>query len=58
MGAVRHAAYIPRAAATAAYRELYDYYRELHDQFGRGGTDVMHRLRAIRNVARAGNRDG
>jgi L-ribulokinase len=58
MGTVRHAAYIPTAPATAAYRELYDYYRELHDQFGRGGTEVMHRLRAIRNVARAGNRDG
>jgi L-ribulokinase len=29
-----------------AYDELFADYTELHDYFGRGGTDVMHRLKA------------
>ena len=31
----------------AAYDELYAEYRRLHDYFGRGENDVMHRLRAL-----------
>ncbi|HEY2948068.1 MAG TPA: ribulokinase [Micromonosporaceae bacterium] len=58
MGSVRRAAYAPRPAAAAAYRELYAEYRKLHDHFGRGGSDVLHRLRSIRNAARAGGHDG
>ena len=42
--------------ALRAYDELYAEYRRLHDHFGRGGNDVMRRLRAIRNAARAGAR--
>ena len=35
----------PDAAAAAAYDALYRDWLELHDHFGRGGTDVMARLR-------------
>ena len=30
----------------AAYDELFAEYLTLHDHFGRGGNDVMHRLEA------------
>ena len=33
-------------ANVAAYDELYAEYRTLHDYFGRGANDVMHRLKA------------
>jgi L-ribulokinase len=35
------------------YDELYAEYVRLHDYFGRGGNEVMHRLRAIRDRALA-----
>ena len=35
----------------SAYDGLYALYRRLHDHFGRGGNDVMHRLHAMRNEA-------
>lgn len=35
----------PRQEAADAYDILYRDWLELHDHFGRGGTDVMHRLR-------------
>jgi L-ribulokinase len=41
----------PTAANVAAYDELYAEYRALHDHFGRGGNDVMLRLKAIRRRA-------
>ena len=31
-----------------AYDALYAHYSKLHDHFGRGGDDVMHRLRELR----------
>ena len=31
-----------------AYDALYAEYLALHDHFGRGGTDVLHRLRSLR----------
>ncbi len=43
--------YLPDDAAAAAYDVLYAEYTALHDLFGRGGTDVMHRLRALRRGA-------
>lgn len=52
MGSVRREAYRPDPAAVAGYDELYAEYQALHDHFGRGGTDVLHRLRAIRDAAR------
>jgi L-ribulokinase len=48
MGAGTRAVYRPDPEAAAAYDELYAEYRALHDWFGRGGTEVMHRLKARR----------
>jgi L-ribulokinase len=54
MGRRQRAAFRPDPARSARYDPLYREYAELHDYFGRGGNDVMHRLRAIRRAARAG----
>ncbi|GAA3770521.1 ribulokinase [Microbacterium kribbense] len=51
MGRVDRAVYTPDPADAAAYDRLYAEYLLLHDHFGRGGNDVMHRLRAIRREA-------
>ena len=49
MGSKRDAVYIPDPASADVYDELYAEYRRLHDYFGRGGNEAMHRLRAIRD---------
>ncbi|GLZ78226.1 ribulokinase [Actinorhabdospora filicis] len=54
MGGVHANAYLPDPARAAAYDALYAEYRRLHDHFGRGGSDVLHRLRWIRNAAVSG----
>ncbi|GGR18865.1 ribulokinase [Deinococcus ruber] len=46
MGQVQRNVYTPRPAAQAAYDALYSDYRTLHDYFGRGANEVMHRLKA------------
>ena len=46
MGRVERAIYLPDPARAPAYDVLYADYRALHDHFGRGGDDVMHRLKA------------
>ena len=51
MGRRNEGVYQPIAANVAAYDELYREYHALHDYFGRGGNDVMHRLKAIRRAA-------
>ena len=51
MGKVRRDAYRPDPDRADAYDALYAEYRELHDHFGRGATDLMHRLRRIRRRA-------
>jgi L-ribulokinase len=53
MGGRQVAAYRPIEANVAAYQELFAEYLALHDFFGRGGTDVMRRLKAIRRKASA-----
>ena len=53
MGRVHPAVYTPDRARAAAYDELYAEYQALHDHFGRGATDVMHRLRAMRRRSTA-----
>ncbi|MET9218107.1 ribulokinase [Streptomyces sp. NPDC003300] len=53
MGRLRRNAYLPDPARAAAYDDLYAEYRALHDHFGRGGSDVMHRLRTLRGRAQA-----
>ncbi len=39
--------YLPDPKAGAVYDRLYAEYLNLHDYFGRGGNDIMQRLRAI-----------
>jgi L-ribulokinase len=51
MGKVERGVYRPDEARAAAYDRLYAEYGLLHDYFGRGGNDVMHRLRTIRRDA-------
>ncbi|HEY0258307.1 MAG TPA: FGGY-family carbohydrate kinase, partial [Lacisediminihabitans sp.] len=48
MGKVNRAVYRPNEAAADAYDRLYAEYSTLHDYFGRGTNDVMHRLAAMR----------
>ena len=51
MGSVEHAVYVPDERPGAVYDRLYVEYSTLHDYFGRGANDVMHRLRAIKREA-------
>ncbi|MFJ3802622.1 ribulokinase [Streptomyces sp. NPDC090088] len=51
MGKARPAVYQPDPDRVAAYDRLYAEYRLLHDYFGRGTNEVMHRLRGIRAQA-------
>ena len=53
MGRVERDVWKPDPARADAYDALFDIYRELHDRFGAGGGDLMHRLRSIRKAARA-----
>ncbi|MDG4786901.1 ribulokinase [Micromonospora sp. WMMD1102] len=52
MGKVRHGVYQPDPASADVYDRLYAEYERLHDYFGRGGNDVLHRLHALREEAR------
>jgi L-ribulokinase len=51
MGSVQKAVYTPEDKNAEAYSALFEEYKTLHDYFGRGGNDVMHRLRHIRREA-------
>ncbi|WP_410661347.1 ribulokinase [Amycolatopsis sp. lyj-112] len=51
MGSVHRAVFRPIAENVKAYDDLYREYAELHDYFGRGANDVMHRLAARRRAA-------
>ncbi|WP_406333547.1 ribulokinase [Streptomyces sp. NBC_00203] len=53
MGNVRRDVHLPDPERAAAYDRLYAEYRLLHDYFGRGANEVMHRLRRIRAQASA-----
>ncbi|PWU54950.1 ribulokinase [Micromonospora sp. S4605] len=55
MGRVHEGVYRPDPDNVRAYDALFAEYRALHDHFGRGGNDVMLRLRAIRNAALDGS---
>ncbi|MBQ2956640.1 MAG: ribulokinase [Clostridia bacterium] len=52
MGGTLETIYRPNPAAHAVYDRLYREYAALHDFFGRGGNDVMKRLKQIRSEAR------
>ncbi len=49
MGRTTGVAYTPDPRAAGVYDQLYAEYVLLHDYFGRGANDVMHRLRALRD---------
>jgi L-ribulokinase len=51
MGHKQTGVYQPDEDRAAAYDALYAEYATLHDYFGRGENDVMHRLRAIQRAA-------
>ncbi|PWC04753.1 ribulokinase [Mycetocola zhujimingii] len=53
MGKVNKNVFTPDEKAAQAYDRLFAEYRELHDYFGRGGNDVMHRLRQLKREALA-----
>jgi L-ribulokinase len=57
MGRSRRGVYQPIPANVEAYDALFAEYTVLHDYFGRGTNEVMHRLRALRRAAtsRAGD---
>ncbi|GAA2238508.1 ribulokinase [Herbiconiux moechotypicola] len=44
--------YLPDQGRHRAYGELYEQYVQLHEHFGRGGSDVMRALRRISAAAR------
>ena len=48
MGSLVPAAYLPDPDRAAVYDSLFAEYLTLHDHFGRGGNDVLHRLREIK----------
>jgi L-ribulokinase len=51
MGRVERAVYVPDEEHAKQYDDLYAEYVQLHDYFGRGANDVLHRLRALRRAA-------
>ncbi len=51
MGRVEKAKYVPDAERADDYDALYAEYTALHDYFGRGGNEVMHRLKALKRKA-------
>jgi L-ribulokinase len=51
MARLSEARFVPRPEHREAYDALYGEYRRLHDLFGRGGDDVMRRLKRLRNAA-------
>jgi L-ribulokinase len=54
MGRLKEEVYQPNAAHKAVYDQLYAEYLKLHDYFGRGGNDVMKRLKALKQQLLAG----
>jgi L-ribulokinase len=48
MGGLLDEVYRPRSADGKIYDALYAEYKTLHDYFGRGGNDVMKRLKKIK----------
>lgn len=51
LGKVKDIVYKPIPENVAAYNKLYEEYKQLHDYFGRGGSDVMKRLKKIKEEA-------
>lgn len=56
MGKLKDTVYLPDKDRAAVYDILYAEYDRLHDYFGRGGNDVMKRLKALRRDVKGGSR--
>lgn len=54
MGSVNKSVVVPIAENVTAYNALFAEYSLLHDYFGRGTNEVMHRLKAIAREAQTG----
>jgi L-ribulokinase len=54
MGSCTRGVYAPDPASAGVYDQLYAEYVTLHDYFGRGANEVLHRLRALRDRVQAG----
>ncbi|NUT46437.1 MAG: ribulokinase [Saccharothrix sp.] len=52
MGSIKRNAYLPIPENVEAYERMFVEYQELHDYFGRGANEVMHRLKARRRAAK------
>ncbi|GAB2978887.1 ribulokinase [Saccharothrix stipae] len=52
MGSIKRGAYLPIPDNVEAYERMFVEYQELHDYFGRGVNEVMHRLKARRRAAK------
>ncbi len=55
MGKLNKDVYQPNEVAAEAYDALFTEYSKLHDYFGRGENDVMHRLKALKRQASKAN---
>ncbi|TFD29888.1 ribulokinase [Cryobacterium sp. TMT1-62] len=53
MGKLNKNVYTPNDESASAYDQLFAEYTLLHDYFGRGANDVMHRLKALKREAGA-----
>ncbi|MDK1326277.1 ribulokinase [Arthrobacter sp. zg-Y1143] len=51
MGRIKRNEYLPDPVRAEAYSVLYAEYTALHDYFGRGGNNVMRRLKALKRSA-------
>ena len=49
MGSMQAGVYTPDPASADVYDKLYAEYVTLHDYFGRGANEMLHRLRALRD---------
>jgi L-ribulokinase len=49
MGGVKDKSYLPSAKNHEKYNLLYNEYKLLHDYFGKGGNDIMKRLKGIKS---------
>jgi len=57
MGRLNKNVYMPKEESSEAYDNLFEEYGRLHDYFGRGENDVMHRLKALKRRAALAGRD-
>ena len=54
MARLKDESFVPNSEHRSVYDDLYGAYRELHDHFGRGGSDAMKRLKQLRADVLAG----